>query len=244
MPNHFTSNRKRVQEALYELEFVMPIEENFCILIEEKNKKGTSNGNILLNELHINNIPYQSDVSYVNAWEINLEIEKSIFSTPAHFKTVEKAILFYTTTSLYILMIEMKNSLQPYEGGIQSIEEKFRATISRLSILLPIHIYSDSLYEDKVIKYFGLVAYNHDKVSSELGRDKELAQKDICNILKGHQQSMFMTDYLGYEHNLTVHFCQNEKLSEAMEVDLNTLFEEDDWDFPNAYYTELKCPKL
>lgn len=244
MANHFSENRKRIQDALYDLEFVIPIEESECIITEEKNKKESSNKNVLLTELSIENIPYKSETSYVNAWEVDLEIEKSIFSAPAHFKTVERAILFYTPTSLYVLMIEMKNSLQPYkEGGIKSIEGKFKATISRLSVLLPIHIYTDSLYEDIEIKYLGLVAYNHDKVSSNLVQDEELAREEICKILLGNQPSMFLTDYFGHSHDLKIHFCQNESVSESMEIDLNTLFE-NDWEFPNACYTELKCPKL
>lgn len=84
------------------------------------------------------------------------------------------------------------------------------------------------------IKSFGLVAYNYDKVSSELGRDEELARKDICKILTGNQPNMFTTDYFGYVHDLKIYFRQNEAVSKVMEVDLNILFNDDDWDFPNA----------
>lgn len=245
MANHFSENRKRIQEALYALEFVIPIEESECIITEEKNKKESSTNDILLTNLCIENIPHESETSHINAWEVDLEIKKSVFSAPADFKTVEKAILFYTESSLYVLMVEMKSSLQPYnkKGGLQSIKEKFKATISRLSMLLPIHIYTDSLYEDVEIKYIGLVAYNQDKVSSELGRDEELARKEICKLFQRTQPSMFIKDCFGHEHSLKIHFCKNENGSETMNIDLKTLFDED-WEFLSACYSELKCPKL
>ena len=244
MANHFHENRKRIQEALYESDFVEVLQDSEYVILEEKNAKGAG----LLRELKILSIPHETETSHYNAWAIDLESNKSVFSAPSFrgFKTVERAIIFYTTCSMYVLMVEMKNSLQPFgESGIESIEQKFRATISRLSVLLPIHIYGSD-FEDVDIKYIGIIAYNEDKVTSELGRDEVLARKNICKTLVGSNKCLSIEDDFKYLHQVDIHFCQNPDTTtslEYFEIDLANLFIDDDWNFPNASFSELKCPK-
>lgn len=242
MVGDFEKNRKKIQDALYESDFVERLESSSYTIIEEKNSIGSGK----LRELEILNIPNSTESSYHNAWVVNLEIADSVFSAPSFkdFKTTEKAIIFYTQYSMYVIMVEMKNTLQPYsDGSIRDIEKKFRATISRLSVLLPIHIYGEE-FIDIELKYIGLVVYNEDKVSSLLGRDEELARQDICKVLFGFEQNMFIKDYFGAEHSLDIHFCINPINSEEMEIDLATIFDADDWNFPNASFSTLKCPKI
>jgi len=242
MANHFLENRRRIQKALYTLGFVERIDTTeYCILEEKNNAKGQ------LRELVIQNIPFESNNSYNNAWAVNLEKDNIPFAAPPSYRSAEKAIIFYTLSSFVVLIIEMKNTLKPYKGGLSEIQEKFKATISRLSLFLPIHIYQDDKYDNIEIKFIGIIAYNNDAVSSLLNResDKELRQKDISKILLDEKREMFISDDFGHEHRVAIHFCQNtHPQEESMHIDLEQIFIDDNWDFPLASNSSLNCPTI
>ena len=237
--NHFRENRQNIQKALFESGFVKIIQKTHLPLCIEESK--TESGK--LQRLWIDNIP-ASDLIRPQAWLINMELDKSPFSSPPHFKTVEKAIMFFTCESLYILMIEMKTTLKPdKQGGTIMIREKFEDSATRIALLLTTYVFG-SIYNNIRIKYFGIICYNKETWTKEALQDPDFAKDDLYKQFKGSNSNFFLMDKFKEEHKVNIFFSQNNSSNpEEMQLDLAALFT-NDYEFENAQHTELTFPRL
>ncbi|MDX2303958.1 MAG: hypothetical protein NW226_14220 [Microscillaceae bacterium] len=237
--NFFRENRERVQIALYDSGFLKIIEKtDLPLQIEEQKAKEGQLKYVLLD-----NIP-ASDNIRPQAWVINMEMDKTIFSSPLGFKTVEKAIVFFTCENLYILMVEMKTTLIPYgESGAEAILKKLKDSISRISVLLTTQIF-DYEFNNVKIKYFGLICFNNENWTSQGNQDPQFAKNEVYRVFKKLQPDLKINDSLGGDHKVQLFFQKNTSSNpESMTVDLAEIFVNDD-EFVNASYTELTFPSL
>ena len=137
----FDENRKLVQKFFASENFIIPVEKGSIKIIEKKNL-GKHN---LLTNVFINNIPSQE--LYPISWTINVEKELYIFSAPPHIKKTDEVLLTLVNGRLFVFMIELKNSIanDNTPQGLDAIEKKFKDTMERISILLPINRHSEIL---------------------------------------------------------------------------------------------------
>jgi hypothetical protein len=233
--NYFRENRIRVQQAIYNQEYVIPLTTDDLpfIIREEKNKKDE------LKLFKINNIP-TNDIN-PKSWVIDLEIQKSIFSAPEGVKKAEKAIAFLTKTSLYVLLFELKDSLR----NLDDIKKKFEDSISRISLLVTHYIFG-ATYNDLEIKYFGYVCYNNNKTETQLihKQPSNVDYKEMYDIFIGKSNHSFLNDQLGGVHRVIITFIKNTHSNPAeMTIDLDEIFK-DDMEYENGQYAEFTCPIL
>ena len=180
MPNYFQENRKKVQQAIFREGFILPILSD-TLVIKEDGK------NALLKEVEICDIPF--DIDRPVSWLMDMEFSsKGLFSNPQGVKTSEKVLLVMTKQQLLVCMIEMKSTIQDWESNSRSlsaiIDQKFRDTIDRVCIYLPINIH-DASYDNIKLAFTGVVCYNHDKVSQI---PTNLRHKKIHQQFKSNQK--------------------------------------------------------
>lgn len=237
--NYFRENRIRVQKAIHNEEFVIPLSAtDSTIEIEEK-----KNPEKKLRLLIIQNVPVSDEIR-PKSWLIDLEKEKGIFSAPQEIKKAEKALAFFTFESLYVVFFEMKETLKPFgEGGLDWIKGKIEDSITRISILLTHYIFGYS-YNNLKIKYIGIICYNRDDVSSQVSKDPELARNELYKILSNKQNSLNLEDKFGGMHKVEIKFIKNENSNSAeMMIDLDEIFKEDS-EYINVQFVDITCPIL
>lgn len=235
--NYFRKNRQAVQNSVEDLGFIVPLttaDLPFPI-IEGKAEAGK------LKTVYFKNIPAQKDTIRPQSWVIHLENKTPLLGAPPYTKTTEKAILFFSCNSLYILMIEMKNSIKLHGGGsLDDIQEKLEHTIGRISLLLPLYIF-DYPFNNLEIKYTGIIYYNHDNVSTIVD---ETRKNEMYKTLKGEENRIYLDNGLGGRYRVPIHFIKNQSGNqEEFTVDLNDLFI-DDYDFESASYSEFTFPPV
>jgi hypothetical protein len=246
MKNQFEENRFYVQKSALDTGLVKPLTiDDLPLQIDENKNKQKSK----LESLIIHNVPCSKDDNFPNSWIIDLELDKKIFSSPEGFKKGEKAITFLSCTTLYILIVEMKETLKPYgEGGLISIKDKVEDSISRISIFLTMYLFDkDARFNNIEVKYKSIICFNKDDVTPTTKIDKSLETDEFVKILLGinKKREVHLFDKLSHSHKIEIFFIQNKKTSTSiMEIDLEEVFKEsvDFHDYPSTEYTELSCP--
>ncbi len=241
--NGFVENRKRVQEYFLATEFLVPLNADNVPyeITEDKNKH---NGKLA--SLIIDAIPISTDENYPTSWVIDLEKEGQIFSAAQGIKKGEKALAFLSCTTLYFVIIEMKETLEPYgDGGLQGITDKIAHSISRLAVLLPIYLFdTNENYKDFQLIYKTIVVYNKDNVSPHASKDETFANSHIYKVFSKQEPFFRCTDKLGKEHKTELFFVQNLPNSPQATISLATIFENsvDKYDFDTCQNVDLSCP--
>lgn len=234
---NFRNNKVNVQRYLFKSRFIEEFSNSTGIytIIEEKNtgKPG------LLQQVDIINIPKKQQQNIPDFWCINLEQKENIFTNPEGVKTPEVALLFFTCERLWVLLVELKNSLRPYaKGGIDDIQRKMKDAISRLAILFPIFNFVPNLE----ITFKSIIIYNQDNLSGHDANDPQLRSDPMFQVFSQREGSLFVRDKLGVEHGIELFFNQTETINtEQYTLDLEEMFYSDD-EFENAIYTELNWP--
>jgi hypothetical protein len=247
MIGDFGANRKAIQNALYEIPLIEKIEEDEYVISENKSTAS-------LKELVIKNIPISSnDYGEKAFWVLNLEQAQSLFSAPQGFKTVEKIILFFTCSRLYILMLEMKSTLQPFDhgSGVSAIHKKVKDSMTRLATLLPYFVFDNRYKEIEELRFVALIVYNEDNFSPALNLHPKFRghELELEEIFKKRKNQMFVQPDLGKTHPVTFKFLQNSNKGnspESMEIDLREIFSDKegaDYDFPTASDNEFHFPR-
>jgi hypothetical protein len=132
-------------------------------------------------------------------------------------------------------MIEMKNSLQPFtndkQEGIKAIQEKFKHTIGRVLLLLPVYIFGKN-YNDIPIRFKGVILYQNDNsLITAAQNDKKIEFDNLYQILNGQKQRLSLCDAFGTIHEVEVFF---KKGKEPFEVEFKEFFTD-----PNEYQTAM-----
>lgn len=244
MAKNFQNNRTKVQSHFLETDFLVPLNaDNLPLEITEDKNKGTGKLELLI----IHNIPFSKNDNFTKSWVLDLELEKQVFSAPQGIKKGEKAILFLSKRSLYVLILEMKESLKAYgEGSLEGIVDKINHSISRISMLLPTYLFDEKpAYQNLNIIYKVVVAYNQNVVNQQLINDKTIETTPIYKVFSKQEKLFSFWDLLQQNHQIEIFFCKNTKNNKAeMEIDLAKIFEEsrDNDDFLTCEYSELSCP--
>lgn len=236
--NHFEKNRKLVQKSALESGFIKPLTQDDLPLeiIEAKAEKGK------LQKLILENVPISDEIR-PKSWLVDLELSKTLFSNPEGFKKAEKAIVFFTCASLYVLLFEMKSSLPA--AVLDSIKGKFMDSIGRISVLLTTYLFDKDIYTNLEINYLGLVFYNEESLNQQATKDEALKINDLYKVFKkGKDKILLDNTHLQTAHKVNIHFIQNpDKQNNIEEItfDLDEFFR-DDTEYENGQYTELTCP--
>lgn len=223
--NYFEEHRKNLQELMLQSGFITPIyEEDLPWKIEESKNKGKSNK---LTFVFLDNIPTH-DKPEIRAIQIDLEVENSLFSKPERFKTVEKAIVFFTRKSLYVLLVEMKSELKANE--LSNIKDKIEDSINRVILTLS---HYDFEIEDIKFRYKGLICFNRESIEKDSQTNLKLKQESLYKIFVKQEEFLNLNDIFGNKHRVDVTFCQNNDNSSSMTINLNDIFQTGDfknWD--------------
>lgn len=244
MAKNFQNNRTKVQKHFLETEFLVPLNvDNLPLEIKEDKNKGTRK----LELLTIHNIPFSKNDNFPKSWVLDLELEKQVFSAPQGIKKGEKAIIFLSCATLYVVIIEMKESLKAYgDGSLQDVADKISHSISRISMLLPTYLFDErENYKSLDIIYKVVVAYNQNGVNQQLSNDRTIETTPIYKVFSQQEKFYHFTDTLGEAHQIEIFFCQNTTTNKAeMEIYLATIFKasRDNDDFLTCEYSELSCP--
>lgn len=196
-----------------------------------------------LTHLYLENIPH--DTQYTKAFVIDLELKESFFAKPnpegLSIKTVEKALVFFTASSIYILLIEMKQQLKQFgEEGLKKITQKIRDSISRTDIILSYFVpdFNEEVKKCEVV-YHALICYNHEVITKESkSMDKDLLRLEIYKVFLGKKDLIQVKNEFDLMYRVPVFFEKNTHSEPTtMYIDLNILFQ-DDYDF--QYWKESK----
>lgn len=243
--NHFAKNRNIVQKSALESGFIKPLTQDDLPLeiTEASAEKGK------LKKLILENVPVSDEIR-PKSWLIDLELSKTLFSNP-WAKKAEKAVAFFTCESLYVLLIEMKSSLNAYskdkdDGSTpQSISRKMTESIGRISVLLTTYLFDNDLYNEVKIKYFGLVFYNGENWHQQANIDKDFEMNDLYKVFRKKNDKILLDNtHLQTAHKVNIYFIQNpDKQNNIEEItfDLDEFFR-DDTEYGNGLYTEFTCP--
>lgn len=238
--NYFKSNRVKVQQSLYDTNFIKAITN--CDLPLEIEEKKAQPGK--LRYVNLNNIPVGDD-NYPRSWEINIEIENSLLSLPQYFKPVDRIIAFFTCESLFIVLIELKNSIYPYdkESGLNAIKKKLIDSIGKIKLTFPIYQFDSKIYDEIKIKYLGLIVYNNDKVTYSALEDIQLQNDEMFKVFSGQKKFIFLIDSLNNSNEkLEMKFIHNNSGNpESADIDFCDIFN-DSSEFDNAQYSDFTCP--
>lgn len=255
MARKFEKNREKVQRHFLATDFLVPLNrDNLPLEIEEKKNKAkneVANPNELeLALLTIDKIPFSQNEDKPTSWVLDLELENKIFSTAQGFKKGEKAIIFFSCTTLYVLIIEMKNDLKAYhtDDTLDNIATKISHSISRISMLLPSYLFDNqAIYNDIDISYKAIICYNSEFITQQVINDESIKSKVLYDVFanRDRYKHIYLADEFGEQHQIEIFFCQNTTTNKSeMEIDLATIFEasRDNDDFLTCEYSELSCP--
>lgn len=193
--------REKSQRSLQEIGFIRDISKHTEIKIVEPGKS----------DLKIVTIDQLSDFQTIEGiWEINLEYNDENYPGLAmqQGSTPEKAILILqkrinqdgdiSNYHLSIILVELKESLQPRKGTkkdikpstLQKVYRKFKCAMNRMYMLLSINNHSTRKpYQDKSIyvTFQGIIFYNRNEI-----KDCDIPlENDIRNRYDCHESNLY-----------------------------------------------------
>lgn len=230
--NHFKTNRNRIQRAALTDVFLKPLTKADLpyIITETKNEEGGGK----LRSVTFENIPISGD--YQLAHVLDMELEKSVFTKPHHYKTVEKAILIFSAWSLHVILIEMKNKIAPYgDAGIKAIQSKIIDSVGRVGKFLSHYLLDVDRFDDYPINYFSFIVHTSEGVTTAVVDDKTLGNEPLYKVMKGDRDAIDIVDTFGIKHKVKVNFFRSNE--ENYTIDLNDVFNGNE-DFENAIYSD------
>ncbi len=237
--NHFRENRLAVLKGIEESRFLTPLSEADLPLRISENSKTSS-----LKEVTIDNVPADEDGIRPRSWILDLEMSTPVFGSIQHTKTVEKALIVLGSDALRIFMFELKSSLQPYghDGSLDSIKTKMEHTIARISMLLPIQIFS-SEFNDLDIIYKGIICYNQDnEIISTANDDDNFARSDMYKAFKERKKIQTLSDVFGRNNLVELFFFKNPHTNQnSFNINFEELFF-NEWEITTASNGEMTCP--
>ena len=238
--NQFRENRRKLQQYFTRIDYLTKIAQNDLpvILIEDRNEAGDQK----LREVTIEGIPLAEDAE---CWQLNMESDRHFYAAPPYIKPVDGCLLFFTAQSLYVVLIEMKQTIKSTEDndGLVAIQEKFQRSVGRVQMFLSAFIFDHS-YNEMDIKYKCIVAYNIDSTNALLENG------DLRAILDGEESRLRLQDDLYGSLSVDFYFIQNkdqQDLPEEMEVDLDQEFAGDsdhEYNFRYTIYGTKGFPEL
>ena len=253
MPNPFLENRKAVQKAAIDAEFLYPLTKEDLPLevIEDKLTSHIGSSRIPLKKVVIRDVPVE-DEARPKSWVLNLEIkEPPIFANPPSIKTVEKALIVMGSNSLFIFLIEMKSSLhagvKDSSGrlGIGTLKQKVEDSISRISTLIPLYVFDETYQNLKQIKYKALIFYNRDDAIGHYINtvERDLVKDDLYKIWANKKERTSIISALGTSYEVEFFFFKNPEQSESFEVQFEQFFNRTK-EHGAAIWGDQTCPVL
>lgn len=237
--NHFKKNRIDIQKAAVSTFFLKRLTSDDLPFEIVETKNVGEDGKLKL--VRIDNIPVNDviPISFV----LNMEIEDSIFSAPQHCKKVERVIVLFSCWSLYIIMVEMKSTLELYEdGSISKIEQKIKDSLVRVLLFLNHYALDEKSFDDYIVNFHALILYNKEKISQQIIKDETRKHNELVKVFLGDKDSFWVkSNELAAEYKVKTIFKQNAPDSEEFDLDLSLVFDGDE-DFENAIYSDKTLP--
>ena len=244
----FQKNRQRLQVQMRAEEILLPLEDNFFEILEEKTQDDASK----LQAFTITDICHETEDETPLAWVLDLEKENS-FIFPQHngFKKGEKALIVFTCSDIWIIIVELKTTIKPYAGadekdnaGLRAIRQKMEHSLTRILRAMGYYVFENEQFKDVKLNFVGLVAYNRETVTKHLGEDKTYENEDIVKafVKQDKPQTLNIQTVLGGMEKLKLYFVQNPNASNLQSFDysLKNIIDENELD--NAIYSDLQCP--
>lgn len=242
MHNQFRENRRKIQQYFVknEVSYLTKLtqEDLPVVLIEDRNEEGSQK----LREVIIEGIPLAENAE---CWQLDMESERHFYAAAPYIKPVDGCLLFFTAQSLYVVLIEMKQTIKSTEDndGLAAIQEKFQHSVGRVQIFLSAFIFDNS-YNEMDIRYKCMVAYNIDSTNVMLENG------DLKAILDGDETRLTLQDDLYGSLLVDFYFFQNtnpQDSPEEMEIDLDQEFAGDtdhEYNFRYTVYGAKGFPEL
>ncbi len=139
---------------------------NEVIEIEEKQKS-------TLKKVFIKNMPTK------NIWLFENEEADTVFTSNGN--KVEKTILYFQENKLYIIMIELKQTMNC--DKLKDTQKKIQDSLSFISIFLLVNQHKDKIYENMKIVPIGILCFNKNSfLNANISKNKEICRKMKDNI--------------------------------------------------------------
>ena len=248
--NFFQKNRQRLHQKMYADEILLPLEDDCFEILEEKTQDDATK----LQSFKITDICYETEDGEPLAWVLDLEKDNSfIFPQQEGFKKGEKALIVFTCTDIWIIIVELKTSLKPYAGaeekdnaGLRAIRQKMEGSLNRILRAMGYYIFEDEHFQDIPVHFVGLVAYNRETITEHLKKDKTHDKKDIVKafVQRNTPQTLNINTIFQNMEKLKLYFVQNPNTTnpQGFEYSLKNIIEE--WEIDSAGSSELKCPHI
>ncbi len=211
--------------------FVKPVIGN--VDITEQNSASS------LKKVKIINIPHSGNQYDPLAWIANLEMKHPVFGVPTGSKTCEQALIVLLNRAINVFLFELKSSLEE-EGnrGLMHIQEKITDSSARVAYLLPLY-FSDEIFENALVRFWGIVCYNNDNIAL-INVGEEERKTKIYEILKEKEPPkgrLYIEDNpLLEEHRVEVFFFKNpSQNTSSMTIDFQDFYTK------NIGNTDLRC---
>lgn len=242
MSDFFKANRARVQEFLYDVKYIMPLDDSSYQLEELKPKKNPTD----LRKVIIRDIPFHE--MYPISWIIDLETpERALYTTT---KKPEKALVFFTQTNVEIILFELKSSLNLYEereskapGNLFTILEKYQSGIEQILLKFPLFLFDNEINIDSV-NFRTITFYNQEFISQTLKRLPFYQSDDQVRLFTSKYSNPYISNIIKGQYPTDFYWIQNPNATDSpneFEFSLSTIIP--DYELQYAQSTNLKCPR-
>lgn len=243
MSDFFRKNRAHVQEFLYDVEYITPLEDNIYEIIEPKAR--TENND--LQTVTISDIP--CDEFYPISWIIDTETKEDALENVA-LKKPEKALILFTTDTVWVLMFELKTSIHLFRTkkkknleDISGIIKKFEDGLQQILLRLPLFDFDNSPNIEH-IKFVAVTCFNQELVSKQLSENPRPDYSKYAKLFNLKTPKTIPVNVLEQSIELTFYWIQNPDFAVSpseFELSLSKIIPIEE--LSNAQSTNLKCPR-
>lgn len=243
MSKFFKRNRARVQDFLYNVNYIKPLRDSSYELIELKAKKNDED----LRKVTIHDIPFND--MYPTSWIIDLEINER--ALPFIGKKPEKALVFFTQNNVEIVLFELKSSLNIYgskeadeSGNLFFIYTKYRNGLEQILMKLPLFLL-DNEEEVVSVNIRAITFYNQEFVTYALNRFSSYEDDDEVRFFIDKSKNPYIFDVIKSQYPTRLHWVQNPNFKVSPSEFEFSLYDiiSPDYELDNAQFTGIKCPR-
>lgn len=242
MINPFLTNRKIIHQALEREKILLPVED-IEYTVEEKKAKGDN-----LKFLHLEGIPFSQYSSSPNVWVFDFEMDENVILHTPSCKKMEKALLVFSSNTVYVILIEMKSTLMGSGNqgiGENGIEAKIKESLSKLSLFTTPFVFTEKHNYIKKIKFYSIITYNTEIITHEANQDQKIKKYNLYDAFISSQGGIAknenIRDLFGQNFDVKMFFIKNNTTNPIeFTIDLSELINEEP--FTNAIYHDFICP--
>lgn len=219
MSDFFSENAEQVEQYLYDVKYLTPLNDDFC---EIQETKAVNEGN--LNAIKINDIPYDSNNPI--SWVFNLEIEEP--SLRVQQKTPEKAVIIFIKNTVWVILIELKSTLHLFRGKqkkevLPAIIEKIEGGIAQVLLKFPLI----NFIPEKAIKnirFKAVICYNREEINKQLKTNSSYKTREEVRLFSGGKKAHVSDkNIVGSRRTVEFFWMKNETNTADFEFSLKQL---------------------